>query len=679
MPPVILQAFLSFLPLAALSSLSSPPSPDFTPSSSPFLDAWITRQRTYSLEKVWTNIGAAAGAAPGVVIASPSRSDPDYYYTWTRDAALTASGLLSLLPSSSSSSSSDLPDDSENRTLLFFSSYIDAQLALTALPTRSGDVESGDTLGEPKFNVDLSAFKGEWGRPQRDGPALRAKAVMQYLDYLASRPAVVATSPGEEETKEKALKLLRLDVDYTAQNWNRTTFDLWEEVQGSSFFTTTSQLLSLRSGAALFSSLPGATEEDSQRAEKYGREAMKVECFAREYVLGELGEGGRWVTSNMNVENGVKRSGEDANFVLSTLLRPTGLTFPPTCSSLAFTPCSPLSLSTLHRLLTSFSGLYPINSPSPLFHSSPHPSPQLSYSSPSSRTEGKKLDPLLIGRYSSDTYISGNPWFLTTLGAAQQLYLALTAWGKLGEIVVDGDSEAFWEAMLGKEVGRGVYRRREREWGEMRKAVWEYAEGLLELVWRFTPPSGRMDEQIDKFTGEGTSARDLTWSYIAFLTATQARTEYLAAFSSLSSSSSSSSTSSFSSYRGSISASSTTSGKAEELVCPSRQDYNGTMLVSFTIFACTVYGESILLSGSSPSLGSWSLPSAVRLSAKNWTSENPVWTTEGEKVEIEGRTGVEWKAVKVKQDGSIVWEGGENRIFYTSSDGARTIAGVWRD
>jgi glucoamylase len=55
--------------------------------------------------------------------------------------------------------------------------YISAQAYLQTVSNPSGGLSSGG-LGEPKFNADESAFTGSWGRPQRDGPALRATALM---------------------------------------------------------------------------------------------------------------------------------------------------------------------------------------------------------------------------------------------------------------------------------------------------------------------------------------------------------------------------------------------------------------------------------------------------------------------------------------------------------------------
>lgn len=50
--------------------------------------------------------------------------------------------------------------------------YISAQASLQTVSDPSGGLSTGG-LGEPKYNVDETAFTGDWCRPQRDGPALR--------------------------------------------------------------------------------------------------------------------------------------------------------------------------------------------------------------------------------------------------------------------------------------------------------------------------------------------------------------------------------------------------------------------------------------------------------------------------------------------------------------------------
>jgi glucoamylase len=122
-------------------------------------------------------------------------------------------------------------------------------------------------LGEPKFNIDESAFTGPWGRPQRDGPALRSTAVITYANWLIKN--------GNSSYVTNTLwPIIQLDLDYVANNWNQTTFDLWEEVNSSSFFTTAVQHRALRQGAALANAI-GQTSVVSG----YTTQAQNILCF----------------------------------------------------------------------------------------------------------------------------------------------------------------------------------------------------------------------------------------------------------------------------------------------------------------------------------------------------------------------------------------------------------------
>jgi len=100
-----------------------------------------------------------------------------------------------------------------------------------------------------------------------DGPALRATALMSYADWLI-------TNSNTSFVTSNIWPVLKLDLDYTANAWNQSGFDLWEEVSSSSFFTTAVQHRALRAGAALASKL-GQT----LAASSYSTQADNVLCF----------------------------------------------------------------------------------------------------------------------------------------------------------------------------------------------------------------------------------------------------------------------------------------------------------------------------------------------------------------------------------------------------------------
>jgi glucoamylase len=186
---------------------------------------------------------------------------------------------------------------------------------------------------------------------------------------------------------------IKLDLDYVAQNWNQTgyvftgiiykqhliaflSFDLWEEVNSSSFFTTAVQHRALREGSALATAI-GQTSVVTT----YNTQAANVFCFQQSYWNGNQG----YVTSN----TGGGRSGKDANSVLTSI---HNFDAAAGCDSNTFQPCSDRALSNLKVYVDSFRSIYAINS-------------------------GKAANAAVAtGRYPEDSYYGGNvsdcifPW-----------------------------------------------------------------------------------------------------------------------------------------------------------------------------------------------------------------------------------------------------------------------------
>lgn len=89
-----------------------------------------------------------------MVIASPSTTNPDYLYTWTRDSSLVFKTIIDQFTSGQDTTLRSLIDD-----------FVSAEALLQQVSNPSGTVSTGG-LGEPKFNIDETAFTGAWGRPQ---------------------------------------------------------------------------------------------------------------------------------------------------------------------------------------------------------------------------------------------------------------------------------------------------------------------------------------------------------------------------------------------------------------------------------------------------------------------------------------------------------------------------------
>ena len=123
------------------------------------VETYIQTEAPIAKANLLANIGPhgarSQGAKAGIVIASPSTYDPDYLYTWTRDSALVFKLLIDQYTSGQDGSLGYLIDD-----------FVSAQGRLQYVSNPSGDIKTGG-LGEPKYNIDESAFTLDWGRPQR--------------------------------------------------------------------------------------------------------------------------------------------------------------------------------------------------------------------------------------------------------------------------------------------------------------------------------------------------------------------------------------------------------------------------------------------------------------------------------------------------------------------------------
>jgi glucoamylase len=113
-----------------------------------------------------------------------------------------------------------------------------------------------------------------------------------------------------------------------------------------------------------------------------------------------------------------------------------------------------------------------------------------------------------IGRYATDTYYGGNPWYLATLAAAEFYFKLAIALRSGAEMPVTSDNARFRERLGGESHAQAAFR---------------HGDAFMRTVQTYTPPSGDLSEQFDHATGAQTSAKHLAWSYAAFITAAASR------------------------------------------------------------------------------------------------------------------------------------------------------------
>lgn len=271
------------------------------------------------------------------------------FFTWTRDSALTLKVLI------------DTFIDGDRSLQPQIQNYVASQARLQTVSNPSGSLTNGAGLGEPKFEANGTAFNGAWGRPQRDGPALRATALITYSQWLIAN--------GQKSTAiSDVWPIVRNDLAYVGQYWNQTGFDLWEEVEGSSFFTIAVQHRALVEGGILASQI-------GEQCRACATQAPQILCFLQSFW------NGNYILANINENNG--RTAIDANTLLGSIhiFNPNA-----TCDDADFQPCSARALAN-HKVVTdSFRTIYGINSGIPAGSA------------------------VAVGRYSEDVYQGGHPW-----------------------------------------------------------------------------------------------------------------------------------------------------------------------------------------------------------------------------------------------------------------------------
>ncbi|KAI1007584.1 Glucoamylase [Podosphaera aphanis] len=590
------------------------------------VDDFIATENPIALSNILCNIGAngycVPGASEGLVIASPSKANPDYFYTWTRDSALTFKSLVDIFINKYDSS---LQSQIEK--------YISAQAQLQPLFNPSGGLSDGAGLGEPKFNADGTPFTGNWGRPQRDGPALRAITLITYSKWLI-------TQGYNSTVNDNLWPIIKNDLSYVAQYWNETGFDLWEEVYGSSFFTLSTQHRALVEGSGLAKAL-------GKSCPMCNSQAPQVLCFLQSFW--DLPKG--YILANINTNT--KRSAKDSSTILASIHQ-----FDPSlvCDSRTFQPCSDVALAN-HKIVTdSFRSVYSIN------HGIP---------------EGSAVS---VGRYPEDVYYHGNPWYLSTLAAAEQLYDALYVWHKHKIIKITDISLSFFRD-FSPTIQTGAYDSTSSQYKDIYAAVLSYADEYFKIVAAYTQINGSLSEQFDKVTGQPLSAYDLTWSYAALLTAAARRSSVIPY--SWASSSTDNPVNEIPSQcvatpeRGTYSVAPTFTWPAHQTPSgivpdPTTRSTSSTtsctpiptVLVTLNELATTTYGDSIKVVGSTSNLGIWDPDRAIPLSALDYSAIYPVWQV---KVPFAAGTTVSYKYLNFRSDGTLDWEGGSDHTLQVPS------------
>jgi glucoamylase len=437
------------------------------------------------LVKERPGFGQTIRPARGSVLASPVIAaydpDPDYFFHWLRDSAVVIDAVRTLIEGGAGDPGLHACVEDFIRFSLALGD-LDGRAVVTSggaglapdpkfqqymRPTRElSEAFGGRISGETRFNPDGTLDVTKWARPQHDGPALRALAMLRFW------PTSVFD---EDEARDAARRLIEADLAFTHRHWRKPSFDIWEEESGHHYYTRLVQQAALADGAQWF-----VLMGDAQRAGAYWRASREI----ADELDGHWDAGKGFYLSRIGVAAGSSQKELDIAVILAVIhaRRQDG---PHSVSD-------PKAQATLARLEHLFAGAYPINR-----------------SLPGDRGAA-------MGRYQGDVYYSGGAYYFSTLAAAEFFFsLAGAVARRIRTNSLSPDDLSSIKALVGAEQALnapGAF-----------DALLKRGDSFMATVRAYTPASGDLSEQFDGATGQQTSAKNLAWSHAAFITAVAAR------------------------------------------------------------------------------------------------------------------------------------------------------------
>lgn len=457
------------------------------------LDEWINNETRFAagamaraisatrLVKDRPGFGQRIIPQPGSVLASPVLAaydpGPDYFFHWFRDSAIVIDALRVLRAEELEKQAAverlrEFVEFSQSLRKLDgrrflrhgrFRDKIEPSFLQYVRPDAEIAAVFGDAvLAEARVNPDGTLDFTRWARPQTDGPALRTLALWRWRD---ARPDL------HETLRATMLELVVGDLDFIRSRARERSFDIWEEESGYHYYTRLVQAEALVCGAEWL-----AEAGDGARAR------------ACRFVAGELVSNldaywcpDGYYRSRTGVAGGAPGKALDIAVILGVLHagRAKG----------AHSVLDPKAQATLTALEDMFDAEYATNR-----------------ERPSDRGPA-------MGRYATDAYYGGNPWYLATLAAAE-FYFKLAIAVVSGSNMAITDENARFRQRLSAAGGAG---------DSPAAAAMERGDAFMRTVQAFTPASGDLSEQFARTTGAQTSAKQLAWSYAAFITAAASR------------------------------------------------------------------------------------------------------------------------------------------------------------
>lgn len=461
---------------------------------------WLTSQKNQSFHYILQNIGGVLTVldpnevSPGVVIASPLKNHPNYFYNWIRDSALTIRSLIAQFDDDVTGEYQYLQEVIEN--------YIEVNYHLQRLPNRSGKFNDATRsgLGEPKFMPDGKTFDDHWGRPQSDGPGLRVVTITDYLDVLDRKGQSLQNKFLDSKTFIYH-HIVKPDLEYVMANWHMEAFDLWEEIDALHFFNSLTMMRALREGSRLAQSIG----EDEKFLEALNENFANLKSFVTDPRTGFAPSTVPYIVETPKLKQTGARSGLDAATLLAALH--SHEVDGKDTDEIPFDVDDFRILNTLIYMVSDMKYRYPVN------HDNIRMQQNIGVG---------------LGRYPEDVYdgygtSEGNPWFIATASAAEivlrKIYKTLS---QRTDLVISTENKDFYSIFMEDIFENGSKAGIVLPFGSQRyklllSGMFDYSDTFLKVIMNHVDSNnGRMLEQFNKFDGYMQGAEDLTWSYSSF-------------------------------------------------------------------------------------------------------------------------------------------------------------------